>query len=66
MICNIKYFVAFQLHLAALTSLKSEILDLSGRLQHVTAEKETVEKQLSKHQVQCTNITNCPSYVGID
>ncbi len=41
-----------QLHLAALTSLKGEILELGNRLQHVTTEKEVLEKQLNKYQVR--------------
>lgn len=37
-----------QLHLAALASLKGEILDLSSRLQRVTGERDAFEKKLSK------------------
>ncbi|XP_052833560.1 protein ecdysoneless homolog isoform X2 [Octopus bimaculoides] len=38
------------LHLAALTSLKEEIIDVSNRLQHVTGEKNMLEKQINKAQ----------------
>jgi hypothetical protein len=41
----------FQLHLAALASLKGEILDLSSRLHTVTQERDLLEKTLSKTQV---------------
>ncbi|XP_071826338.1 colorectal mutant cancer protein-like isoform X1 [Apostichopus japonicus] len=39
---------ADMLHLAALASLKGEILDLSSRLQRVTTERDAFEKKLSK------------------
>jgi hypothetical protein len=40
-----------QLHLAALASLKGEILDLSSRLHTVTQERDLLEKTLNKTQV---------------
>jgi predicted nucleic acid-binding Zn-ribbon protein len=39
------------MHLAAMSSLKGEIIELSGRLQRVHAEKDVVDKQLAKQQV---------------
>ncbi|XP_071098692.1 colorectal mutant cancer protein-like isoform X1 [Haliotis cracherodii] len=42
--------LANRLHLAALTSLKGEIIDLNNRLQHVTSERDLLEKQLTKVQ----------------
>lgn len=43
---------SFQLHVAALASLKSEILDLSNRLQCVTQERDHFEKSLHKAEVE--------------
>ncbi|KAJ9578304.1 hypothetical protein L9F63_005470, partial [Diploptera punctata] len=40
------------LHLAALASLKGEILDLSSRLHTVTQERDLLEKTLSKTQLE--------------
>ncbi|KAJ8311750.1 hypothetical protein KUTeg_011105 [Tegillarca granosa] len=40
------------LHLAALTSLKGDIIDLTQRLQHSSLEKEGLEKQLNKSQTE--------------
>ena len=37
-----------QLHLAALTSLRAEIIDLSNRLQQATADRDLLEKQAAK------------------
>ena len=37
-----------QLHLAALTSLKGEIIDLTNRLQQVTGARDLLEKQVAK------------------
>ncbi|XP_036370927.1 colorectal mutant cancer protein isoform X3 [Octopus sinensis] len=49
---NTQEFIDFisKLHLAALTSLKEEIIDVSNRLQHVTGEKNMLEKQINKAQ----------------
>lgn len=44
-------FNALQLHLAAMSSLKGEILELSGRLQRVHAEKDVLDKQFAKLHV---------------
>nr|CAD7572362.1 unnamed protein product [Timema californicum] len=41
-----------QLHLAALASLKGEILDLSSRLHSVTQERDLLEKTLTKTQLE--------------
>ncbi|KAK3093091.1 hypothetical protein FSP39_010966 [Pinctada imbricata] len=38
------------LHLAALTSLKGEIIEQSNRLKHVTNERDVLEKQLNRTQ----------------
>ncbi|GFG35636.1 hypothetical protein Cfor_02558 [Coptotermes formosanus] len=43
--------LANKLHLAALASLKGEILDLSSRLHTVTQERDLLEKTLNKTQV---------------
>jgi len=40
-----------QLHLAAMSSLKGEIIELSGRLQRVHAEKDILDKQFAKLHV---------------
>ena len=40
-----------QLHLAALTSLKGEIIELNNRLHHVTSERDILEKQVNRLQV---------------
>ena len=42
-----------QLHLAALTALKGEIIDVTDRLQRVQTEKELIERQLNRLQVGC-------------
>ncbi|CAH1787963.1 unnamed protein product [Owenia fusiformis] len=42
--------MANSLHLAALTSLKGEIIDLNNQLQLVTADKTLIEKQLNRTQ----------------
>lgn len=39
-----------RLHLAALTSLKGEIIELTNRFQHVSGEKNALEKQVNKAQ----------------
>lgn len=39
-----------RLHLAALTSLKGEIIELTNRFQHVSGEKNLLEKQVNKAQ----------------
>ncbi|GLG94549.1 Uncharacterized protein GBIM_01746 [Gryllus bimaculatus] len=44
--------LANKLHLAALTSLKGEILDLSNRLHSVTQERDLLEERLTKAQVE--------------
>lgn len=44
--------LANKLHLAALASLKGEILDLSSRLHTVTQERDLLEKTLSKTQFE--------------
>jgi hypothetical protein len=41
----------FQLHLAALASLKAEVSDLTTRLRTVTSERDILEKTLNKIQV---------------
>ena len=47
------YLSVLQLHLAAMSSLKGEIMELSGRLQRVHAEKDVLDKQFAKLHVQC-------------
>nr|XP_034320672.1 colorectal mutant cancer protein-like isoform X1 [Crassostrea gigas] len=42
--------VANRLHLAALTSLKGEIIELNNRLHHVTSERDILEKQVNRLQ----------------
>ncbi|XP_061190130.1 colorectal mutant cancer protein-like isoform X2 [Saccostrea echinata] len=42
--------VANRLHLAALTSLKGEIIELNNRLHHVTSERDVLEKQINRIQ----------------
>lgn len=37
----------FQLHLAALASLKNEIVELSGKLRHVTEERDSLKNNSS-------------------
>ncbi|XP_046397760.1 colorectal mutant cancer protein [Ischnura elegans] len=44
--------MANKLHLAALSSLKSEIQDLSGQLKAVTQERDFLERSLSKAQLE--------------
>ncbi|XP_069679820.1 colorectal mutant cancer protein isoform X2 [Periplaneta americana] len=44
--------LANKLHLAALASLKGEILDLSSRLHTVTQERDLLEKTLNKTQLE--------------
>jgi len=46
-------FSVLQLHLAAMSSLKGEIIELSGHLQRVNAEKDVLDKQFAKLHVQC-------------
>ncbi|XP_041459959.1 colorectal mutant cancer protein-like [Lytechinus variegatus] len=41
-----------ELHLAALASLKGEIIELSNRLQKVTSERDSFEKRLTKAQLE--------------
>ena len=45
--------IVLQLHLAAMSSLKGEIIELSGRLQRVHAEKDVLDKQFAKLHVCC-------------
>jgi len=40
-----------QLHLAAMSSLKGEVIELSGRLQRLHAEKDILDKQFAKLHV---------------
>ncbi|XP_077997044.1 colorectal mutant cancer protein-like isoform X2 [Glandiceps talaboti] len=40
------------LHLAALASLKGEIIELTNRLQHVTAERDSLERKFVKAQAE--------------
>ncbi|XP_060069390.1 colorectal mutant cancer protein-like [Ylistrum balloti] len=42
--------LANRLHLAAITSLKGELIELNNRLQFVTGERDSLEKQLNKSQ----------------
>ncbi|KAL5018156.1 hypothetical protein ScPMuIL_003878 [Solemya velum] len=44
-----------ELHLAALTSLKGEIIELTNRLQHVTKDRDLLEKQLNRAQTDKTD-----------
>jgi len=44
-------FNVLQLHLAAMSSLKGEIMELSSRLQRVKAEKDVLDKQFAKLHV---------------
>ncbi|XP_041355814.1 colorectal mutant cancer protein-like isoform X2 [Gigantopelta aegis] len=46
------YAESQQLHQAALTSLKGEIIELNNRLAHVIAERDLLEKQLNKCQTE--------------
>ncbi|XP_038076690.1 colorectal mutant cancer protein-like isoform X2 [Patiria miniata] len=41
-----------ELHLAALASLKGEIIELTNRLQRVSAERDVLDKKLGKAQVE--------------
>lgn len=50
-----------QLHLAALTSLKGEIIELNNRLHHVTSERDVLEKQVNRLQV----LTNEANFWGL-
>ena len=45
------FVVYFQLHQAALTSLKGEIIELRSRLQRENLERDSLEKQLNKLHV---------------
>ena len=45
-------FSLLQLHLAALTSLKGEIIEINNRLHRVISERDGLEKQLNKSQVR--------------
>jgi len=47
----IYFLLLFQLHLAALTSLKREISDLTGRLHAALQERQVLEAALSKLEV---------------
>lgn len=42
-----------KLHLAAITSMKGEITELKSRLQHVSSERDLMERQLNMTQVKC-------------
>lgn len=42
----------FQLHLAALASLKGDIVELNKRLQQTEKERDLLEKKLAKAQVR--------------
>uniref|UniRef100_T1JC16 Harmonin-binding protein USHBP1 PDZ-binding domain-containing protein n=1 Tax=Strigamia maritima TaxID=126957 RepID=T1JC16_STRMM len=44
--------MANKLHLAALNSLKSEIIDLNSRFQRLNHERDILEKQLNKSQLE--------------
>lgn len=44
--------LANKLHLAAISSLKSEVYDLANRLQQTSQEKEVLERKLSKWQLE--------------
>lgn len=44
--------VANSLHLAALSSLKGEMIELSNELKRVQTEKEILEKQAARHQIE--------------
>lgn len=44
--------LANKLHLAAISSLKSEVYDLANRLQQMSQEKEVLERKLSKWQLE--------------
>jgi len=44
-------FAVLQLHLAAMSSLKGEVIELSNRLQRVHAEKDVLDKQFAKLHV---------------
>ena len=46
-------FLCFQLHLAALGSLRGEISELHARLQRAAQDRDTLEQALAKTQV-CT------------
>ncbi len=41
-----------ELHLAALASLKGEIIELNNRLQRVSSERDVLDKKLGKAQVE--------------
>lgn len=45
-ICEISLFI-FQLQVAALSALKTEVMELSARLQHSERERESVQKKLN-------------------
>ncbi|KAG1675837.1 Colorectal mutant cancer protein [Nymphon striatum] len=46
----------YTLHLAALASLKGEIYELSNRLQHVGQDRDLLEKQFTKAQLERINL----------
>ena len=54
-------FSLLQLHLAALTSLKGEIIEINNRLHRVISERDGLEKQLNKSQVQMSFTNNLQS-----
>ena len=41
----------FQLHLVALSALRRDLVELSDRLQHMTAEKDAADKLIARLQV---------------
>lgn len=44
--------VANSLHLAALSSLKGEMIELSNEVKRVRTEKDILEKQMARHQIE--------------
>lgn len=58
-IINLETVDVFQLHLAALASLRAEITELNTRLQSVTEERDILESALKKCQVSKTRCTAC-------
>jgi len=61
MINSLMIFSLLQLHLAALTSLKGEIIEINNRLHRVISERDGLEKQLNKSQVQMSFTNNLQS-----
>ena len=45
-------YVCVQLHLAAITSMKGELNELRTRLQHVSNERDLLERQVNMSQVR--------------